>query len=212
MRPQDLTGLYYVYDYQTKSYGQEYLLEIITKNEDKAKFVFIKKVSSKFGSSDITWQGICKIQDNKLTLETLENKSLNLTSSGNNAFSLEILEEHNNIMLRLVQYEKTIKLARLDKKIDKNKIHPITSEIIREIINNNKLIENNLDYEPERFWRISNLLIKSYDEIKINQQDAIEVEYVYNLEYVKEEKRVVENDEILAKYQSDKAIFNIDKT
>jgi hypothetical protein len=209
MRLQDLIGIYYVYDYQTRSYGQEYILEIIATNEDKVEFVFIKKVRRKFGNSDITWQGICNMHDNKLTLETLENKNSNLTSSkGNNAFNFEILKEKNNIILKLVQYEKTINLAKLDKKIDKNKVHSIASEIIRQIINQYKLLEGDLDCEPERFWRISNLLIKSYNEIKINQKEVFEVKCEYDLELVKEEKRVVNNDEILAKNHLDKAIFH----
>ena len=40
------------------------------------------------------------------------------------------------------------------------------------------------------------------------EKDVIEIICEYNLEFVKEEKRVVENDEILAEHHVDRAIFN----
>ena len=74
MEKQDLFGIYYTYDYRTKSYGQEYILEILAETIDKVGYVFIKKVRDPFGSSSITWKGHCLIGNNQLTLEPLENK------------------------------------------------------------------------------------------------------------------------------------------
>jgi len=53
MRLQDLFGIYYVYDYRTRSHGQEYMLEIIAATKDNIKFIFQTTASGNFGSSGI---------------------------------------------------------------------------------------------------------------------------------------------------------------
>ena len=53
MRLQDLFGIYYVYDYRTRSHGQEYMLEIMAATKDKIEFIFQTTASGKFGSSGI---------------------------------------------------------------------------------------------------------------------------------------------------------------
>lgn len=214
----DLTGFYYVYDYRTKSHGQEYTLEIITTAKNKIEFIFHSIISGNFGNSGITWKGICSLNNYQLTLKAFEKNEWRFTAIQEekeesiqktfNLFNFEILKENDNIFLISVRYEKTIKLVRLNKNIDRNKLYSIVYWIIQEIINRNKLREDPLEFEPIRFWRISNLLLKSYKEIKINEKDTFEVICEYDLEYVKEEKRVVKNDEILRKHHIDKAIFN----
>lgn len=57
MRLQDLFGMYYVYDYRTRSYGQEYMLEIMATIKDKIEFIFQTTTSGDFGSSGIIWKG-----------------------------------------------------------------------------------------------------------------------------------------------------------
>jgi len=218
MRLKDLFGMYYVYDYRTKSHGQEYMLEIMATIKDKIEFIFQTTTSGDFGSSGIIWKGNCILQDNQLSLETFEKNDWNFTAIQeekeenvqkiSNLFNFKILKENDNIFLISVLYEKTIKLVRLNKNIDRNKLYSIVFWIIQEIINRNELRGDTLEFEPSRFWRISNLLLKSYNEIKINEKDAIEIICEYDLEFVKEEKRVVENDEILAEHHVDRVIFN----
>lgn len=56
MKLQDLFGIYYVYDYRTRSYGQEYMLEIMAATKDKIEFIFQTTASGNFGSSGIIWK------------------------------------------------------------------------------------------------------------------------------------------------------------
>lgn len=218
MRLKDLFGIYYVYDYRTKSHGQEYVLEILETSKDKIKFIFHTLVSGNFGSSGIIWKGNCSLHDNQLSLEAFEKNDWRFTAvqeekeeniqKTSHLFNFEIFKENNNIILVSVLYEKTIQLVRLNRNIDRNKLYSIVYWIIQEIINRNELRGNTLEFEPSRFWRISNLLLKSYNEISINQKDSIEIICEYDLEFVKEEKRVVENDEILAEHHVDRVVFN----
>jgi hypothetical protein len=194
------------------------MLEIMATIKDKIEFIFQTTTSGDFGSSGIIWKGNCILQDNQLSLEAFEKNDWSFTAVQeekeenfqkiSNLFNFEILKENDNIFLISVLYEKTIKLVRLNKNIDRNKLYSIVFWIIQEIMNRNELRGDTLEFEPSRFWRISNLLLKSYNEIKINEKDAIEIICEYDLEFVKEEKRVVEDDEILAEHHVDKVIFN----
>jgi len=218
MKLEDLLGIYYVYNSRTKSHGQEYILEFVDSTKDKIKFIFQTIVSGNFGSSGIIWKGNCRLQNNQLYLNAVEKNDWSFTAlqeekeeniqKTSNLFNFEILKDNNNLFLISVLYEKTIKLHKLNKNIDKNNLYSIAFGIIHEIMNRNELRKDPLEFEPSRFWRISNLLLKSYNEIKINEKDAFEIICEYDLEYVKEEKRVVENDEILAEHHVDKVIFN----
>ena len=214
----DFIGIYYVYDYRTKSHGQEYLLEIMESAKDKLEFIFYTTASGNFGSSGIIWKGNVTLRDHQLYLKAFEKNEWRFTAIDEekeeniqkifHQFNFEILKESENIFLISVLYEKTIKLVRLNKSIDRNKLYSIVYWIIQEIIDRNKLRGDSLEFEPSRFWRISNLLVKTYNEIEMQESKTIEIICEYNLEYVKEEKRVVERDEILAEHHVDRAIFN----
>jgi len=194
------------------------MLEIMAATNNKIEFIFQTTASGNFGSSGVMWKGNCTLQDKQLSLEAFEKNNWSFTAVQeekeenvqkiSNLFNFERLKENDNIFLISVLYEKTIKLVRLNKNIDRNKLYSIVFWIIQEIINRNELRGDTLEFEPSRFWRISNLLLKSYNEIKINQKNAIEIICEYDLEFVKEEKRVVQNDEILEEHHVDKVIFN----
>jgi hypothetical protein len=185
---------------------------------DKIEFIFHTTAIGNFGSSGVIWKGDCSLHNNQLSLKVLEKNDWRFTAVQeekeeniqklSRLFNFEILKENDNIFLVSVWYEKTIKLARLYMNIDRNRLYSIVYWIIQEIINQNKLKEGPLEFEPSRFWRISNLLLKSYNEININEKNAIEILFEYDLEFVKEEKRVIENDEIHAEHYLDKAIFD----
>ena len=59
-----------------------------------------------------------------------------------------------------------------------------------------------------RFWRISNLILKEYKETTFNGDKAHEVICEHDLDFVKEEKRVVNNDEFLREHHINKVIFD----
>ncbi len=214
----DLTGFYYVYDYRTKSHGQEYLLEILETANDKIEFIFHNIVSGNLGSSGIIWKGSVTLRDHQLFLKALEKKDWRFTAiqegkeeniqKVSHLFNFHILKNDSNIFLISDFYEKPIKLVKLNKTINKTQLYSIVYWIVNEIIKLNELNSDSLEYEPSRFWRISNLFLISYNEIKSNEQLVIEIIFEYDLEFVKEEKRVIENDEILAEHRVDKVFFN----
>ncbi len=218
MNLNDLLGLYYVYDYRTRTHGQNYILENFPGNNDETKFTLQTTVSGNFGSSGIIWKGNCRLKSNQLLLEAVEENDWQFTAvqiekeeritKVSKTFKAEIIRENDCIALNLTLYENPIKLVKINKNIDKDKLSSIVFWITREIIDTYNLRAKNLEFEPSRFWRISNLMLKSYNEIKFEGNDAIEISCEFDLDLVKEEKRVVDNDEIVRKHHVSKAIFS----
>ena len=116
--------------------------------------------------------------------------------------------EKPNIILIMAFYERTVKLIKLTRNIDKEKLSLIVYWISHQIIDHYNLNKKNLEFEPSRYWRISNLLLTSFNDINVDGNNAIEIMCEYDLELVKEEKRVIEDDEILGEHHIDKAIFD----
>lgn len=218
MNLKDLQGLYYVYDYRTRTHGQNYVLNIFPGTNDKTEFTLQTTVSGNFGSSGIIWKGNCRLNDNKLIFEAIEENDWRFTAVQEEkeenvykiykSFEVEIVKEDDIILLVMALYERTIKLIKLKKIIDEEKLSSIVYWISHEIIEHYNLRKNNLEFEPSRFWRISNLLLTCFNDVNVDGNDAIEIVCEYDLELVKEEKRVIEDDEILGEHHIDKAIFD----
>jgi hypothetical protein len=218
MIAQDFIGLYYIYDYRTRTHSQVYMLEILALPEDKVEFILQTTVSGNFGSSGIIWKGNCKLKSNQLLLDAVEENDWQFTAVQiekeehitkiSKTFKAEIIRENDCIVLNLTIYENPIKLVKINENIDKDKLSSIVFWITREIIDTYNLRAKNLEFEPSRFWRISNLMLKSYNEIKFEGNNAIEISCEFDLDLVKEEKRVVDNDEIVRKHHVSKAIFS----
>ncbi len=218
MTLKDLQGTYYIYDYRTRTHGQDYILEIFPGTNDETELMLQTTVSGNFGSSGIIWKGNCTLNNNQLIFEAIEENDWSFTAvqeekeenvyNISKSFNFDIIKESDNILLILTSYERTITLIKLNKNIVKDKLSSIIYWISQEIINLYNLRGNNLGFEPSRFWRISNLLLTSFNDINVDGNNAIEIMCEYDLELVKEEKRVIEDDEILGEHHIDKAIFD----
>ena len=218
MNIKDLLGLYYVYDYRTRTHGQDYILEIFPGTNDKMEFTLQTTVSGNFGSSGMIWKGNCILNKNLLILEAIEENDWSYTAVQeekeenvykiSKSFKVEIFKENDKIILIMAFYERTVKLIKLTRNIDKEKLSLIVYWISHQIIDHYNLNKKNLEFEPSRYWRISNLLLTSFTDINVDGNDAIEIMCEYDLELVKEEKRVIEDDEVLGEHHIDKAIFD----
>ncbi|MFX1393886.1 MAG: hypothetical protein ACFFAH_09960 [Promethearchaeota archaeon] len=209
----NLIGYYYLLDECTKQQAREYKLNIIQKSQIEILFKFNLKISGYFGSVGTIWKGICILRDNQIILkanlksdwsntaiqEEMEDKAFNTSLT----YIADIIQEGNNLKLKInletrkIILSKTIKNAEI-----------ISYWATREIIKLHKLNVKECEEYPARFWRISNLIFKNHKAIEYKKNDALEVFCEYNLDLVKEEKRVVNNDELIRASHIDKAILN----
>ena len=144
MNLNDLLGLYYVYDYRTRTHSQNYILEIFTASNNKIEFILQMTASGNFGSTGIIWKGTCTLKNNHLILEAIEENDWRFTAVQEEkeeniyktykSFEVEVVKESDNIILIMALYERTIKLIKLNKNIDKEKLSSIVYWISHEII------------------------------------------------------------------------------
>ncbi len=205
---EDISGHYYVLEYRTRRETHEYRLDVLYFSEGKAKFKYELTVSRKFGTVGNDWEGTCFLKNDQLILESnkyidwshtfLDEERQNIIYYISKKFSLEILRGDGQIKLKLPLELKNLILCKIDEKFE-----GVSFSIIQEIINRYNLKVKIIDADPGVFWRVSNLILRFNKNVIFNGSEAFEIACENDLDTVKEEKRVVNYDEVIREHHAD---------
>ncbi len=207
---EEYIGRYYVFKTHTKVNAREYNLNITDLTKDEAKFSLELAMSGRYGSVGKTWEGECYLDNNTLILQCkqlydwrytfLDEEKDGQISYISNTYIGTFSKERKNIRLDLSFEVDKIFLY----KIDRDEYN-IAYWISRNILEHHKLEERVLEFDPHRFWCISNLVFK---EIHSNEIDNLELLSEYDIEFRLEEKRVINADEIISEHHIDKVTLD----
>jgi len=210
---EELLGTYHVFTKRTRVEARTYTLKISQGTNDRFDMSMELAISGNFGSLGEEWNGIGYLKEDKLIFECheridwrytfLDDERQDYIEKRNDTFTAEIINEGTNTLLKLAMQVDTILLCKAHEKIS-----AMTYWIAREIIAHYELDAKAEEIKPQ-FWMISNLILKDYKEIEYEGNDSTEVVVEYDLDLVKEEKRVIDGDEIVREHHKDKAILNI---
>lgn len=212
MTAEFIIGTFYTMKYRTKVQAHEYFLEISKDSQKNYDFKLKLTVSGHFGSLGEEWIGSCRVENENLLFETREHIDWNFTfldeernektSKHNKTYTAEILREESDIKCILSMETITLIMYKSHESI-KLQSYWFTQEIINYY---HLDIEYGKYDDPGKFWRITNLVFRQLRENARTQE--VEVICEYDLDTVKEEKRVVKADEVITVHHVDKVLFN----
>ena len=210
---EDLIGTYYVFTKRTRVESREYTLRISKAECDILLIALELAISGRFGSVGKDWNGFGTVKEDRLEFKCtehvdwrytfLDDERQDMISHRDDIYSAEIIKEGFDIILNLNLEVDRIILCKAKKQVSR-----MTYWISRNLISHYKLDEQAEEVKPD-FWMISNLVLKSYKNILYEGKDIIEVIVEYDLDLVKEEKRVIDGDEIVREHHIDQAILDI---
>ncbi|MBD3254552.1 MAG: hypothetical protein GF383_05640 [Candidatus Lokiarchaeota archaeon] len=211
----ELIGHYYGLEYFTKKVSREYRFDIYANGNSilECELELIKRES--YGRVGKKWRGSCVIDSGKLKFEydkeiqlsdTIADHSVQETKSKEKKIIVfNIINGKDFIGLNLNLELKEIPLIKLKREIEES-----VSMIIKNIVDHHQIEKVISEGKPGIFWRISNLTLKS-TVLDLNPQvNQIQLVCEYDLDIVKEEKRVIDFDEV--KRTHHKAELVIDKS
>lgn len=193
----EINGHYYLLEYRTKKEAHTFRLDIF-KEDKQQKFKLQQTVSGHFGSVGNEWEGNCIERNGSYFLISeiwndwrstfLDEERQEKIFKDEREFKFEILTKNSDVALILHLETKRLILYKLKPKFER-----ISPAFIDKIIKDENLEEMITQNEIGSFWRFSNLILRSPEE-KDNGSFSIICEY--DLEKVKEEKRVIQGDEV----------------
>lgn len=214
MRMEQLYGHYYVLERRTRVEAHEYKLEISQGRDNQAHFKLELIKSGQFGSVGTDWTGLCFFQDFEIKFEFQQKNEWRYTflneeredsvSNISKFYSSQIFVDGNNIQLTFYLETKELIMFKVEKDIER-----LTYWITREIQKLYDLESKAKNTEKFRFWCISNLIVKDYQDDFI-ESETFEITCEYDLDLVKEEKRVIDDDEVIREHHIDRIVFNRD--
>jgi len=209
----DLIGQYYILEEFTNQQSREVKLELIQAPDNLISFKFELINHGYFGSVGTTWEGECLMQNNQMTLKASIVKDWNITAvqkereaqinDSNASYTIDIIRENTSHKLKLNLETRKIIMCKTIKNPE-----ILANGITQEIIKIYKLEEKGIELYPERFWRISSLIISDEKQRDLKENNEFEIICEYNIDFVKEEKRVINNDEIIREHHIGKVIYN----
>lgn len=219
MEKKEIIGYYYVFKYRTKQEAQVYKLHLfLGEVSNQLLFKLERNISGHFGSLGFDWFGSCTLNGDEISLNAtkeidwrftfLDDERQDLVSECDKTWKGVFTWDNDDLKLDI---DKDVLKLPMYKTIKDE--HPFPYWLSRKIMETYQLddiIEKN--GEPGIYWRISDLIIKKYAEISQEGEKQYEMICEFNLEIVKEEKRVVNFDEIKGKRNAVKARFNNSKT
>ncbi|MHA1147922.1 MAG: hypothetical protein ACTSR8_06720 [Promethearchaeota archaeon] len=205
-----IIGSYHTLKYRTKVEAHEYLLDI-EKSEENIVFKLNHAISGHFGSLGNEWVGECEFKESEIIFTTnefidwrytfLEDERQDRVSSHNKSYIGKVNFQDSDIMINLQMETQSLILYKFD-----SKVRIYTAAITRQIIKNFNLDNEYGKFdEPGLYWRISNLIIKNLS-INTNTQE-VELICEYDLDTVKEEKRVNKMDEVEREHHIERYVF-----
>ena len=206
----EFLGRYYVFKTRTRVEIREYILTIFDLTGFKADFLLELIISGTFGSVGIEWTGKCYLKEERLYLECQTKNDWDFT------FLHDEREENITKFSKMFTgfFTKERNNVRLDLSFEVNKIFlykilndgpEVSYRTTQDIITKHVLDEKVKEYDPHRFWCITNLVYTDFKEIDTNK---IELTYEFDIEYRLEEKRVINADEIISEHYKNNVIVN----
>jgi hypothetical protein len=208
---EEYLGHYYVFKARTRVDARVYTLHITSHTQATAKFSLELAISGNFGSVGKTWKGFCFFNEDLLNLQCdeLNDWSYTFLDEEKNEYISKISDTFKGI---LSKEGNDIKVD-LSFKVDKVLLYKIEKDSFtmgywasRKIIEMRDLEVRVKNYDPHRFWCISNLIFKDIKEL---ESKTIEVVCEYDIEFRLEEKRVINADEIKSAHHRDRIVFDI---
>lgn len=219
MEIKDIIGYYYVFKYRTKQQAQVYKLHLYLGNaSNELVFKLERNISGNFGSVGVDWFGTCLLDGNEISLIAsnevdwrftfLQDEREDIVSECNKTWKGVFTWDNDDLKLDI---DKEVLKLPMYKTIKDE--HPFPYWLSRKIMEAYEL-DDKIETigQPGIYWRISDLIIKNYAEISEEGEKQYEMSCEFNLEIVKEEKRVVNFDEVEGKRHIVKARFNNSKT
>jgi len=210
---EELLGTYHVFTKRTRVEARTYTLKITQSTNDRFEISMELAISGNFGSLGEEWNGTGYLKENTLIFECheridwrytfLDDERQDYVEKKKDTFTAEIINEGTNIILKLSKQVDTILLCKAHEKIN-----AMTYWITREIIAHYELDVQAEIVKPQ-FWMISNLILKDYNDFEYEENDTIKVVVEYDLDLVKEEKRVIEGKEFVREHHKDKVFLNV---
>jgi hypothetical protein len=209
----ELVGSYYNFKYRTKR--ETHIYKLFIRQDSDGEFCFKLELtkSGNFGSVGSNWSGYCSSKDEKLVLEATQLIDWNYTFldeerqehvvGKKKTFFTNVNRQDNDIRLEICLETSEIVFYKTEPEIDK-----LAYKVMREIITHHNLDEKVNEKGPGIFWRISNLIFRCKRESRINDKIACEIICEYDLDIVKEEKRVINYDEVVRDHMKDKINFD----
>ena len=208
----EISGYYYLFRYKTNKESHEYFLEIKKENQSRQNFKMTFKKTTQFGKIGSNWEGICEKNGNYVLFHInnavdwrelfMERGREEFPSEFLKTIKASIKKENNQIKFDLFLETKTLTFSKTEAIIEQ-----ISPQIIDKLIEYHKLRKNKAIQQAGVFWRISNLIFGKPNKLH-NGNQIYQTFLEYDMDIVKEEKRVTNFDEYNRNHYSKTVIFS----